>query len=136
MNKNLLVGLGFFFAVIIIGFFLVGSAKPKARASLQISQSSSVPNVNKEIDVSAKEYSFTPSNITVNKGETVKIVFTNNGLFPHNFTISDLGLITGNINPGDSKTIIFTANKIGEFAYFCSIDGHKDLGMQGSLVVQ
>src|SRR5690606_33674299 len=34
-----------------------------------------------------------------------------------------------------SSTFSFTANKVGEFAYFCSIPGHRQAGMEGLIRV-
>ncbi|HSM71930.1 MAG TPA: cupredoxin domain-containing protein [Anaerolineales bacterium] len=37
--------------------------------------------------------------------------------------------------PGDSATIKFTALEAGEYEIFCTVQGHKDAGMIGTLVV-
>ena len=39
------------------------------------------------------------------------------------------------IQPGDSKTIKFTALEAGEYEIFCTVQGHKDAGMIGTLIV-
>lgn len=130
MNKNLLVGLGVFLAVVIAGFVLI--QKPKTNMPVaSVSPNSPV----KEFNVSAKEFSYTPSSITVSKGDTVKINFTNNGTTAHNFTISDLGIASKTINPGETDTVTFAASQTGNFTYFCSIDSHESLGLKGTLTI-
>lgn len=39
------------------------------------------------------------------------------------------------LQPGDSATIKFTALETGEYEIFCTVQGHKDAGMIGTLVV-
>lgn len=137
MNKNLLIGIGVLLAVIVAGFFFLKSPKVTYPTSNTGSGTSAVPNGPvKEINVSATEYSYTPSTITVNKGDSVKINFTNNGTAVHNLAITDFNVATNSIAPGESDSIIFTADKSGSFSYFCSIGGHRSLGMEGTLTVQ
>lgn len=131
MSKNLLVGLGFFLAIVIIGFFLVGGARQKNTSPTPVSTGPVV-----SFNVSAKEYAYTPSTITVNKGDNVKIVFTNNGTTAHNFTISEFNVASKSINPGETDTVTFVADKSGTFKYFCSIDSHRSLGLEGTLTVK
>lgn len=90
----------------------------------------------KEIAVSGSEFAFSPNTINVNKGDTVKVTFTNTGKFPHNFTISELNVASKTISPGQSDTVTFVADKAGTFTYFCSVPTHKDKGMVGTLTVQ
>ena len=37
---------------------------------------------------------------------------------------------------GGSSTFCFTADRVGQFAYYCSVPGHRDAGMEGRLLVQ
>jgi len=74
---------------------------------------------------------FTPSQITVKKGEAV--TWTNNDSVTHT-VVDDLsnvgGPASGDIAPG--ATYSFTFNKTGSFQYHCSI--HPS--MRGTIVVQ
>ncbi len=137
MNKNLLIGIGVLLAVIVAGFFLLKSPKVTYPTSNNDSGASTAPESSvKEINISAKEFSYTPSTITVNKGDSVKINFTNNGTSVHNLAITNFNVATNSIAPGESDSITFTADKSGSFSYFCSISGHRSLGMEGTLTVQ
>lgn len=89
-----------------------------------------------EITVTGSEFAFTPSTITVKKGQSVKITFKNTGAYPHNFTLADLNVQTKTIQPGEQDTITFTPVKTGSFAYICTVPGHADKGMKGTLIVQ
>jgi len=90
----------------------------------------------KSFTVTGTEFAFSPKTLTVNKGDTVKIVFTNDGKYPHNFMITELNVKGKTISPGESDTVTFTADKAGTFTYFCSIPTHKDKGMTGTITVQ
>jgi nitrite reductase (NO-forming) len=90
----------------------------------------------KSLTVSASEFAFSPSTLSVSKGDTVNITFTNTGKYPHNFTISELNVASKTIQPGQSDTVTFTADKAGSFQYICSVPTHKDKGMVGTLTVQ
>lgn len=140
MNKNLLIGLGVLLAVIVVGFYFVRSPKlnygPTQSTSTQPVVSVAPSGPVKEIAVSAKEFAYTPSSITVSKGQTVKIDFTNNGTVAHNFTITELNVATKTIGPGETDSVTFTPTTAGTFTFFCSVDGHRDLGLSGSLIVQ
>jgi len=90
----------------------------------------------KEFTVSGNEFAFSPATLTVAKGDTVKVTFTNNGTYPHNFTIKEFNVVGKTVAPGQSDTVTFIANQTGVFQYYCSVDSHKDKGMVGTLTVQ
>ncbi|HEV7702436.1 MAG TPA: cupredoxin domain-containing protein [Candidatus Paceibacterota bacterium] len=89
----------------------------------------------KEFTVTGKNFSFSPSTITVNKGDKVKITFKNTeGM--HNFIIDEFGAATKTSQSPDTEVIEFTATKTGSFEYYCSVGNHRAMGMKGSLVVK
>lgn len=90
----------------------------------------------KEFAVTGTEFAFAPNTLTVAAGDTVKVTFTNNGTYPHNFTIDALNVKGKTISPGQSDTVTFAATKAGTYQYYCSVPGHKDKGMIGTLTVQ
>jgi plastocyanin len=91
--------------------------------------------VTKTFDVIAKNFSFSPSIIAVNKGDIVRINFINeNG--SHDFVLNDFNAKTQVTNTGQTQTIEFIADKTGSFEYYCSVGSHRTMGMRGTLVVQ
>ena len=129
MSKGLLIGLGVFLAVVVAGIFITmnpKTAKTPAKINGPV----------KEFNVSAKEFAYTPSTITVNKGDAVKINFANDGTTAHNFTISEFNVATKTISPGESDSITFTPTASGTYSFFCSVDSHRSLGLQGTLEVK
>ncbi len=113
------------------------TASPTTMQESASSSSSISPSMmTQELTVAGNEFSFSPSSITVKKGQTIKITFKNVGKYPHNFTISDLNLHTKTLQPGETDSIEFTADKVGTFEYMCTVDSHAEKGMKGTLIVQ
>lgn len=89
----------------------------------------------KQFTVSGQNFSFTPSTLTVKKGDKVKITFKNvNGM--HNLKIDEFNVGTQTIQGGAQETIEFVADKTGSFQYYCSVGTHRAMGMWGTLKVE
>lgn len=91
----------------------------------------------RDVEVIATEYQFTPSEVRIKKGETVKITFKNNGRMDHNWMVDGLGGASiDTTKAGATNSITLTPSQKGTFTVFCSIGSHRALGMQGTLVVE
>ena len=93
----------------------------------------------KEFAITAKQFDFTPSTITVKEGDEVRFVITtlDSGIGSgHGFSLAAFG-VNERLQPGKTTTVEFTADKKGTFSFFCSVvcgSGHG--GMNGKLVVE
>ncbi len=86
------------------------------------------------LEVEAVDLAFKPNQLTAPAGE-VTVNLTNNGFLPHDLTIEGVdGADTGIINAGKTATFTVTL-AAGTYTFYCSVPGHKDAGMVGSLVV-
>ena len=140
MNKNLLLGLGVFVAIVIVGIVLLNQKPKTSVVSPTVTNVTAVTEPSfgdqiKEITVTETEYSFGPKTIELKKGDKVKLVFKNEGGLPHDFVIDDLDLRTRTTSPGSSETLEFIADTAGKFTYYCGIGNHRDEGMEGILIV-
>ncbi len=90
----------------------------------------------REITVTGSEFSFSPSTITVQAGESILLIFNNTGSTTHNLTIQELGVSTRTIGAGQSDTIEFVAEETATLSFHCSVGNHRDLGMEGELIVE
>ncbi|HSB47635.1 MAG TPA: cupredoxin domain-containing protein [Candidatus Bilamarchaeum sp.] len=87
-----------------------------------------------EIKVSAKQFEFTPSTITVKKGDHVKITITSEDV-THGFAIPAFNVQTTE-SPGNPGVVEFDADKTGSFPFMCSnFCGSGHAGMKGTLIV-
>ena len=90
-----------------------------------------------ELAVSGDEFSFSPEMLRVPRGARVRLTFTNTGRMPHTYTIDELGVDTGSVSGGGSRTVEFTAPlSAGSFTSSCAIPGHREQGMVGTLVIE
>ncbi len=147
MNKTLWIGIGILIAIVIIaGYFAFGRSASYQTPTSSPSEIATTPapsgspaaqtGVAKKFTIQAKEFSLTPSTISVNQGDSVTITFKNSGTISHNLTIPDLNMATNTIAPGQTDTLSFTASQTGTFVFYCSVDGHRDMGMQGTLEIK
>ena len=88
----------------------------------------------KVFTVEGRKFSFTPSALTVKKGDKVKITFKNLDGF-HDFVIDEFNVRTKQIPVGE-ETIEFVADKTGSFEFYCSVGNHRELGMKGTLTIE
>ena len=76
---------------------------------------------------------FSLKEITVKRGDFVRIkVNVTRGT--HDFNIDELDVHSGTPT-GQITTVEFTANKSGDFVYYCSMPGHRESGQWGILKV-
>jgi len=81
------------------------------------------------------DIAFQPTEIVIPADTDVTIQLTNNGVAIHNFVVDELSIHSGDFTSGQSGSVTVNA-PAGSYQYYCSIPGHKDLGMVGTLTVQ
>lgn len=89
----------------------------------------------KEFTVTGKNFAFAPANMTVKKGDRVRITFVNDA-GTHDLKIEGYDVGTSIIKGGATETFEFVADKAGSFEYYCSVGSHRQMGMKGTLIVQ
>lgn len=97
---------------------------------------------------------FNPASITVRKGETVRLKFTNKGENDHEFVMDTHEEVMEHkkamekfpemehadpnqirVGPKGKGEIVWTFTNAGDFEFACLIPGHHDLGMKGTIKV-
>jgi plastocyanin len=152
MNKTLIMWIAVIVLVIAGIMLFKNSNNTPNESNLNPGEQSAAPGVNTDVTpvatttvnapvtvksfaVSGKPFSFTPSTLTVNKGDTVRITFTNEQ-GAHDWVIDEFNAQTKVLQAGQSETIEFVADKSGSFEYYCSVGTHRQMGMKGTLVVK
>jgi nitrite reductase (NO-forming) len=74
--------------------------------------------------------------LMVHEGETVQINLINGEGAEHDIVVDQYAARSDRVQAkGASSTLSFTADKSGEFIYFCSVPGHRQAGMEGRIQV-
>jgi uncharacterized cupredoxin-like copper-binding protein len=90
-----------------------------------------------QLAVSETEFKITPASATVAHTGTITITVKNNGKVTHALAVqTPSGVVrTDDIAPGGTATLTVNVSQAGRYVFYCPIDGHRTLGMQGTLVV-
>jgi len=86
------------------------------------------------VSITASEFKFSPNNIQAQVGQKVTLTLQNSGSVEHDVTIPSAGFSLL-ARAGQTATGDFTFDKPGVYDFFCSIPGHKDGGMKGSVTI-
>ena len=107
------------------------------------------------MDEQGKRMFYTPSHITVRKGEQIRFVIFNDGIENHEFVLAtvkenraharemkkhphmthhDPNAIT--LAPYNGGELLWKFSKRGTFEYACLIPGHLEAGMHGTVTVK
>ena len=89
---------------------------------------------NREIEVTAQRFQFTPNHIPITLGERVTLLITAVD-FPHGFNVPDLG-IRADLVPGKITRVLITPKEVGTIDFLCDNfcgDGHER--MHGQFLV-
>ncbi len=100
-------------------------------------------------------FRFTPSDVVIKRGETVKFVVSNSGKQLHEMvlgtaqelqehaelmkkfpTMEHADANMAHVKPGAKGEIVWQFNKAGEYQFACLIPGHFEAGMVGKVVVR
>jgi len=73
---------------------------------------------------------------TASVGDTIRLIVVNGDPVLHDLIITEFGVTTGELTTDEQiVTVEFVVTQPGEFIYFCSIPGHREIGMFGTLRV-
>jgi uncharacterized cupredoxin-like copper-binding protein len=106
-----------------------------------------------EIDVDMVDIDYSTDQIEATASEPLTINFENTGALVHDFTIgegpftniseeggmgedSEEGEINFSLEPGGEGQLTFTSTGAGEWTFYCTVAGHREAGMVGTLVVE
>jgi uncharacterized cupredoxin-like copper-binding protein len=97
---------------------------------------------------------FSPADITVKQGETIKFVVKNSGKMMHEMVLGTMAELKehgemmrkhpgmehdepymSHVSPGKKEQMVWQFTKAGEFNYACLVPGHFEAGMVGKIKV-
>ena len=89
-------------------------------------------------------YSFTPSAVAVARGETITFVVTGMGPTVHEFMVGPADAVVtdasgtpeiADISMMQAKSLTYTFDGSGPYAFACHADGHYEAGMHGTITL-
>jgi plastocyanin len=111
--------------------YVASTAVPTAVSAESVpADTSQVP-----LTLSAIDIAYSEPEITIPANTDVQLTVVNEGMLQHNFVIDDPAFSSGALNSGESATITLNLPP-GTYQYYCSIPGHKEAGMVGTLIVE
>jgi len=138
-----IIGLILIIGIAIGGYFFFQDKKPMPEETNK--DAIAEKKTSSETNRPAKEFSttayydeagvwFSLKEMRVKKGDLVRVHATNTkGM--HDFTIDEFG-IKKELPLNEEVTFEFTADKTGEFIFYCSKPGHRAKGQWGTLIVE
>jgi len=104
------------------------------------------------VRIEMTEFAFHPAVIRVRAGSSVSLKFVNRGQLAHQFVadvfaklpviVTDTsvrveapGLAVLRLQPAAAAAVQFTPRRTGQFRFACTIEGHREAGMAGLLIV-
>jgi len=132
-----LAGLSLLMIAVASSPFVIGSMSRQTASSTPPTAQSAAgigANLSTNVAITASEFKFSPTSVQVPAGQKVTFALNNTGTVEHDLTIQGAGF-TLLARAGQAATGEFTFDKPGTFDFFCSIPGHKDAGMKGTLTV-
>lgn len=88
----------------------------------------------RRIEVTARSFEFAPDEITVTAGEDIAIALTSEDLL-HDFTIDELDAHVA-ADADETNEGGLRADEPGRYTYYCTVAGHREAGMEGTLIVE
>jgi uncharacterized cupredoxin-like copper-binding protein len=115
------------------------------------------PPAETQVSLEVSDFKFTPNTLEVTAGQPVKLTVRNTSVLDHDLSILEIPLQgaveeTGGmehhmegisaepelhiaVGGGQTGTLEFIPTKPGTYEFWCTVAGHKDAGMTGTLVV-
>lgn len=84
--------------------------------------------------IEARDLAFEPRELEASSGAVLPITLHNAGSIAHNVTIDELDFQLG-AAPGQTTTAALADVAAGTYTFYCSIPGHRQAGMEGTLTV-
>lgn len=105
------------------------------------------------LNVHPSDFSYSPSEIIVEKNQAASITLNNQDQVDHDIEIKNLSFQEGSVSQhtehtsggadfhlhasaNSSAAITFTPTKTGVYEFYCTVPGHKESGMTGKLIVK
>lgn len=111
-----------------------GEESAAATASPESGEATPAAGGGDPISVDAFDMGFDPSELSMAADTDVTVTFTNTGFLEHDFVIEETEFATAIYGNGGTEELVVNL-PAGEYVYYCSVAGHREQGMVGTLTV-
>jgi plastocyanin len=114
-----------------------GGTNAASTAASTGSSASSGAGIIKTVSVHETEYKLNPNTISLRKPGTYVFKGVNDGTITHGLGVEGNGVDQeiSAVDPGNSGTLKVKLPKAGTYEIYCPVEGHKSLGMKGTITV-
>jgi Cu+-exporting ATPase len=88
-----------------------------------------------KLDVVARDVTFAPPDVTTIAGRWTLLSFRNDDPVFHDWEVEGLANVDAGARPGQTARLRFIIDRPGTYEIICSVPGHADAGMTGTLTV-
>jgi plastocyanin len=89
-----------------------------------------------EVQIVAEDIKVDVTEIRIPADTDVTVSLENKGMLEHDWVVDGLDEVMIDIlQSGETGSVTFSA-EAGEYEYYCSVPGHKEAGMVGTLIVE
>jgi len=87
------------------------------------------------VEVRATNVRFEPADITIQAGRFAVVRFTNDDAMFHDWEVHGLANVDAGARPGQTQKLRFLIDQPGSYEILCTVPGHAEAGMVGTLTV-
>lgn len=116
-------------AALCLGAFLVGALPREAVVGVNPRILAGLP------PLTTPGFSFEQTELTAKANTITALRFDNTHGVPHSFDVDELNVHIP-VGPNAESLILFTPTTPGTYTFYCGIAGHRELGMEGTLIVE
>ncbi|HET7726715.1 MAG TPA: heavy metal translocating P-type ATPase [Candidatus Limnocylindrales bacterium] len=88
------------------------------------------------VEVLARDIAFVPADIRIEAGRWTVVEFTNADPVFHDWEVEGVANVDAGARPGQTTTLRFVIDRPGTYTFLCTVPGHEEAGMVGTLEVE
>jgi Cu+-exporting ATPase len=88
------------------------------------------------LEVVARDVAFEPTEMRIEAGRWTVLQFRNDDPIFHDWEVEGLANVDAGARPGQTTTLRFVIDAPGTYRYVCTVVGHTEAGMTGTLIVE
>lgn len=93
------------------------------------------PAASNVVELKTGDMKFSPKQLTMPANTDVTLKITNKGMLPHDVSIAGTSHATPKIASGETVEMVLNLSP-GTYQFICTVPGHKQAGMVGTIVVE